>query len=204
MRLAIRVCALFIVAAFGTHSAWAGGHKSGSHTSGTRTVHVNGYYRKDGTYVHAYDRAAPGTASSLSATATKPSRHVPTTSSTSVLSGPATAIPVPVATPDLWSDKRRLQDAVAAGRIVVKDTKPVVTSTTTSVSASGVVVRDANGKIKRNQSAKHEFMRQTGYSNGRPGYVVDHIIPLKRGGCDCPSNMQWQTIQEAKAKDKWE
>jgi hypothetical protein len=27
---------------------------------------------------------------------------------------------------------------------------------------------------------------------------------LKRGGCDCPSNMQWQTTQEAKAKDKWE
>jgi hypothetical protein len=34
--------------------------------------------------------------------------------------------------------------------------------------------------------------------------VVDHKIPLKRGGCDCPENMQWQTIQEAKAKDKWE
>jgi hypothetical protein len=32
----------------------------------------------------------------------------------------------------------------------------------------------------------------------------DHIVPLKRGGCDCPSNMQWQTREEAKAKDKWE
>ena len=47
-------------------------------------------------------------------------------------------------------------------------------------------------------------MRMTGYPHGRPGYVVDHVIPLKRGGCDCPSNMQWQTIDEAKAKDKWE
>jgi len=37
-----------------------------------------------------------------------------------------------------------------------------------------------------------------------PGYVVDHIKPLKRGGADRPSNMQWQTRAEAKAKDRWE
>jgi hypothetical protein len=34
--------------------------------------------------------------------------------------------------------------------------------------------------------------------------VVDHVAPLKRGGADAPSNMQWQTKEEAKAKDKWE
>lgn len=66
------------------------------------------------------------------------------------------------------------------------------------------IKRDKNGKIKRDESAKHDFMKQSGYSKGRPGYVVDHIIPLKKGGCDCPSNMQWQTIKEAKEKDKWE
>jgi hypothetical protein len=47
-------------------------------------------------------------------------------------------------------------------------------------------------------------MKSTGYPHGRKGYVVDHIVPLKRGGCDCPANMQWQTKAEAKAKDKWE
>jgi hypothetical protein len=33
---------------------------------------------------------------------------------------------------------------------------------------------------------------------------VDHIIPLKRGGPDVPSNMQWQTIADSKAKDRVE
>jgi hypothetical protein len=45
----------------------AGGHSGhSSHSSGSRTEHVNGYYRKDGTYVHSYDRSAPGTASGTS------------------------------------------------------------------------------------------------------------------------------------------
>lgn len=69
--------------------------------------------------------------------------------------------------------------------------------------ASGLP-RDSKGKIKRSATAKHDFMKQTGYPNGRPGYVVDHVVPLKRGGADAPSNMQWQTKAEAKAKDKWE
>lgn len=37
-----------------------------------------------------------------------------------------------------------------------------------------------------------------------PGYIVDHIIALACGGPDDPSNMQWQTVADAKAKDKWE
>ncbi len=69
--------------------------------------------------------------------------------------------------------------------------------------ASGVT-RDSHGKIARSSAAKEEFMRKTGYPHGRPGYVVDHIVPLKRGGADSPSNMQWQTEAEAKLKDKTE
>jgi hypothetical protein len=64
--------------------------------------------------------------------------------------------------------------------------------------------RGANGKIARNEAAKHQFEVQTGYPHGRPGYVVDHIKPLACGGADVPSNMQWQTIEQAKAKDKIE
>jgi hypothetical protein len=88
--------------------------------------------------------------------------------------------------------------AIAATAVAATETTRIHSS------SSAGLQRDSHGRIKRSEAAKHEFMRMTGYPNGRPGYVVDHIISLKRGGCDCPSNMQWQTIQEAKEKDKWE
>lgn len=65
----------------------------------------------------------------------------------------------------------------------------------------GAQERDRAGRIVRKQSARLAFMKQTGYPKGRPGYVIDHIIPLCLGGLDQPSNMQWQTIAEAKQKD---
>jgi hypothetical protein len=66
------------------------------------------------------------------------------------------------------------------------------------------VTRTANGHIARSPAAKHAFEVQTGYPHGRPGYVVDHIVPLACGGLDVPGNMQWQTIAAAKAKDTTE
>jgi len=64
--------------------------------------------------------------------------------------------------------------------------------------------RDSHGRLKRSESAKESFMRQTGHPRGWPGHVVDHRVPLACGGDDAPSNMQWQTTGEAKAKDKVE
>jgi hypothetical protein len=64
--------------------------------------------------------------------------------------------------------------------------------------------RDAHGRIVRSGEAKGAFKHATGYPHGRPGYVIDHINPLACGGRDVPSNMQWQTIADAKAKDKHE
>ena|SRR2546427_709851 len=69
---------------------------------------------------------------------------------------------------------------------------------------STVAQRNSNGKIKRSVAARNEFMKQSGYPRGRKGYVVDHIVPLECGGADAPSNMQWQTAQEAKIKDRTE
>jgi hypothetical protein len=45
----------------------------------------------------------------------------------------------------------------------------------------------------------------TGKTSGAcRGYVMDHVRPLACGGPDTSSNLQWQTTQEAKAKDKVE
>jgi 5-methylcytosine-specific restriction endonuclease McrA len=56
----------------------------------------------------------------------------------------------------------------------------------------------------RSLAEKHLFWERSGHPHGWPGHVVDHIIPLACGGSDAPSNMQWQTIADGKAKDKWE
>ena len=70
--------------------------------------------------------------------------------------------------------------------------------------------RDTRGRIARSNSAVTAFKREqacpaTGSVRGVcRGWVVDHVVPLKRCGADLPSNMQWQTLGEARAKDRWE
>ena len=45
----------------------------------------------------------------------------------------------------------------------------------------------------------------TGQTRGEcKGYVIDRIIPVACGGAEEPSNMQWQTLAEAREKDRWE
>jgi hypothetical protein len=62
----------------------------------------------------------------------------------------------------------------------------------------------------RDPEQRRAFMQQhscpsTGKTKGRcPGYVVDHVKPLCSGGADHPSNMQWQTVAQAKKKDRLE
>lgn len=73
-----------------------------------------------------------------------------------------------------------------------------------------LAVAPAWAKSERSAETRREFQRaqpcpSTGKGTGAcPGYVRDHMIPLCKGGPDVPSNMQWQTIAEGKAKDKWE
>lgn len=72
------------------------------------------------------------------------------------------------------------------------------------------VQRDSHGRIKRSEAAKDAFKNQqpcpsTGKSSGAcSGYVIDHVKPLGCGGADAPSNMQWQTTADGKAKNKTE
>ena len=86
---------------------------------------------------------------------------------------------------------------------------PLLHSHTPTRTALGGV-RDSHGRIKRSETAKRDFERHhpcpsTEKTSGAcPGYVIDHVVPLKRGGADAPANMQWQTEEAAKAKDRWE
>jgi hypothetical protein len=68
----------------------------------------------------------------------------------------------------------------------------------------------AEARHPRSEAAKDHFKESSpcpanGARHGAcPGYVIDHIKPLDCGGADDPSNMQWQSVAEGKAKDKWE
>jgi hypothetical protein len=118
------------------------------------------------------------------------------------------------------STPRRRSPRISASRVsrpaVIRPTTPRTRTRTSAVRTARTyqraaskppvvgVARDSRGRIARSDSARRTFMRQTGYANGRPGYVVDHVRPLACGGADAPSNMQWQTSATAKAKDRVE
>ena len=91
--------------------------------------------------------------------------------------------------------------ASPSSKTSTKSTKAKAAKPKSSVPKSSTVAkRSAKGRIQRSAAAKREFEKQTGYPKGRPGYVVDHVVPLECGGADAPSNLQWQTVQEAKIK----
>ena len=79
-----------------------------------------------------------------------------------------------------------------------------------SILLFGFAASVALAKTHRDPAQRKAFMQQhpcpsSWKTKGRcPGYVVDHIKPLCAGGPDAPSNMQWQTIQQAKNKDRLE
>jgi phage protein D len=102
----------------------------------------------------------------------------------------------------LWapvSGSGRVKTGTRSSQAKAGDSKPTPKKSTRTKSA-----RASKGRIKRNAHARREFMVQTGFPRGRPGYVVDHIVPLACGGADAPFNMQWQTVADGKAKDRVE
>ena len=67
-----------------------------------------------------------------------------------------------------------------------------------------------SAKEYRSREVTREFQREhpypsTGKTSGAcPGYRKDHIKALACGGPDTVANLQWQTVANAKAKDRWE
>jgi hypothetical protein len=184
----------------------ADGAKAGA---SPKTVHVEPYTKKDGTHVAGHDRKAPepkGESRSVEEAQTSP----PIRLIVDPVTGRRTFTNAPVVTPSTTPSSSPMfpptpparspatRSTIAATRHRVSAANPARANTSAGISRTGT------GRIARSQGAKHIFEVQTGYPQGRPGYVVDHITPLACGGADRPSNMQWQTVADAKAKDKTE
>ena len=79
-----------------------------------------------------------------------------------------------------------------------------------AVIAYALLPLGAQAEYARSKAALRAFVNQqacpaTGdHRLPCPGYMIDHIKALACGGADAPENMQWQTREDAKAKDKWE
>ncbi len=60
----------------------------------------------------------------------------------------------------------------------------------------------ANASVQYSPASalKTQFMRESGYRNGRPGYVVVYRKPLACGGKEEIGNLEWLTLAEAKSK----
>jgi hypothetical protein len=56
----------------------------------------------------------------------------------------------------------------------------------------------------RHAATVRAFERLTGFPHGRPGWVVDHEIPLCAGGPDVTTNMAWQEVKASYVKDQFE
>jgi hypothetical protein len=73
-----------------------------------------------------------------------------------------------------------------------------------------VVPVGASASEHRSRAVAREFQREhpppsTGLTIGPcPSYRKDDIVPLACGGPGAVSNMQWQTVAGARAKDAWE
>lgn len=189
-----------------------GGH--GKSYSG-KSVYVHGYTKRNGIYVHGYYRSRPSTGNHVHGLG---SNHAGGHGSVGLVPiadqrglGPA-GIPVDRSSGPNSGSKDSQLHPKPSSRIYAgkgRHTYPAIIKHHRSLKAKGVA-RDSRGRIKRSSSARHAFQKvnpcpSTGNTSGAcPGYVIDHIIPLKRGGSDIPSNMQWQTIEAAKAKDLWE
>ena len=109
----------------------------------------------------------------------------------------------------------RLSDATRAVEVRTHGftARPVLTAAhliLTSALAHCVAAQLVSASEPRSRAVAREFQPQqpcpsTGKTTGAClGWRKDHMWPIACGGADAVSNLQWQTIADAKAKDAWE
>ncbi len=176
-----------------------GSHGGSSTGTGTGTVHVQGYWRKDGTYVNAYDRAAPGQgqapSSSGASGATDMTRllGVKTDLGSNLLNDPEAGVVV-----FKEGAAQRIEGPLEVrGKLVVfhDSLQHLLSVQASSIDLSAT--QRSNDRLKKTRA----FMRQTDYPAGRAGYVVDYIVPPACGGSEESSNMQWEMEEQAGVRD---
>ena len=62
--------------------------------------------------------------------------------------------------------------------------------------------RDSHGRIQRSSSERQKFLKSQGLTHTPPGYQVDHVKPLSKGGADKTSNMQLIPKDSPKEKNE--
>jgi hypothetical protein len=136
MKSITRTSLIFLIVAFVAQIAWAGGRSTGG-----GTVHVRSYYRSNGTYVHAYNRAAPGNAVSVAPLSTA-STSVPRVVKPSVTVPSVFGQPV---APVTLSIPRAIPVATTASS--TKTTHSFYNSSSARFSSSLGVQRDTHGRV---------------------------------------------------------
>jgi hypothetical protein len=63
-------------------------------------------------------------------------------------------------------------------------------------------VRNYHGAVVRSMTRRRKFLLMIGQADGKlpDGFVVNHIVPLRCGGCDLPSNMELMTVEAWKRR----
>ncbi len=233
LKLVLLIGCSLILAELPLLARGGGGGGHGGHSGSQGRVHVSSYTRQNGTPVHSYYRSSPGTASGYYGAQGYSSGSHNSFSSPAFYVAPRDPVKEASVRAETAQRVLKWHQTLAErghsgaqhsmglrylrGDGVERD-EELGRAWLTKAAQQGheeayktlkntdyfETKRDEHGRIVRSSTARHEFMVQTGYPHGRPGYVIDHVVPLKRGGSDTPANMQWQTTEEAKAKDKWE
>lgn len=69
-----------------------------------------------------------------------------------------------------------------------------------------LVSTEAQAKCADCEARKSSTVREFTRLHPKPGprSIADHICPLACGGHDAVNNLQWQSVNAAAAKDRWE
>lgn len=195
---------LVLVVAMSPAILLARGGGGSTHTTGSGSHYVAPHTTKNGTYVDGHYQSNPnGTKADNWSTKGNVNPYTGEEGKTLPGSTGATESLTPRVPPAMWFPTYPR---------IVEPARDVAPSTTASTRATPRSKAEIQHQAVQDRESRSRAMRSafqhlspcpsTARSTGScPGYIVDHVVPLCAQGPDLPSNMQWQTVAEAKQKD---